>query len=276
LTSVELVIEGGPRPKLREALRELWRYRAITVAFAERAVRLKYKQAALGAGWAVIQPLAYMGILTLTLGRLAKVPGGGVPYAVFVLSALVPWTFVQTGITFGTTSLITDASLVRKVYFPREIPVLGSVLAGVLDFCIGLLLFLALGPALGAHLSPYWLLAPFLGVILFAITCGAAFALASLTVYYRDFRHALPFLLQLWLFASPVAYPLSVVPAQWRGLYVVLNPTAGVLDAFRRTLALGQAPSPSLTLISFAGSLIVFALGYRILKTLEPNFAEVI
>ena len=169
-----------------QSLRELWAFRATILAFAERDVRVKYKQAVLGIGWAVIQPLAFMTIFTLTIGRLAPVSGGGAPYAAFAL------------------------------------------------------------------------------------------ALAALNVYYRDFRYALPFALQLWLFASPVAYPLSVVPEQWRGLYVVVNPAAGFLDAFRQVLALGQLPQPGPLAASLAGTAIIVYFGYRIFKSLEPNFADVI
>jgi ABC-type polysaccharide/polyol phosphate export permease len=272
----ELVIEGGPRPRIRQALRELWGFRGTVLAFAERDVRVKYKQAVLGVAWAVIQPLAFMAIFTIALGRLANVPGGGAPYAAFALSALVPWTFLQTAVNFGANALLTDAALVRKVYFPREVPVLGAVLSGAVDFGIGLALFAILGPFLGARPSFTWLLAPVLGLVLALLAAGVGLALGALNVYYRDFRYALPFALQLWLFASPVAYPLSVIPEEWRTLYVTLNPAAGVLDGFRRILALGHLPDPTLLGASFAGSLIVAILGYRIFKSLEPNFADII
>ena len=132
----EFVIERGGRVRLLAAFRELWTYRAIILAFAERNIRVKYKQAALGIAWAVIQPLVFMAIFTLTIGRLAGVSGGAVDYAAFTLSALVPWTFLSTGVSFGANALITDGVLIRKVYFPREIPVLGAILAAVVDFLI--------------------------------------------------------------------------------------------------------------------------------------------
>ena len=274
--TVELVMEGGPRPPLRTALRELWSYKSTIFAFAERDVRVKYKQAVLGVAWAVIQPLAFMGIFTFTLGRLANVPGGGVPYAAFALSALVPWTFLQTAVSFGANALLIDAALVRKVYFPREVPVLGAVTSAAFDLGIGLVLFFTLGPFLGARVSLTWLLAPLLGVVLALLAVGVAIGLAALNVYYRDFRYAIPFVLQLWLFASPVAYPLSVVPDDWRWLYVIANPAAGVLDGFSHILALGVLPDPALLAVSTAGSAFVAAIGYRIFKSLESNFADVI
>jgi lipopolysaccharide transport system permease protein len=275
-TATELVIEGGPSPRLGAALRELWDYRATVLAFAERQARLKYKQAVLGLGWAVLQPLTFMAIFTLTLGRLGHVSGGGVPYAAGALATLVPWMSVQTGITFGANSLVTDASLVRKIYFPREVPVLGAVIATGVDLAVGLALFMIIGPMLGAHVTAWWLVAFPLCIPLAVLCSGVSLALSALTVYYRDFRHALPILLQLWLFASPVAYPLSVIPDQWFGLYVTLNPAAGLLDSFRRVLAVGVAPDPALLGVSLLGTTIIGWAGYRIFKRLERNFAEVI
>ena len=275
-TSLELTIEPNPGRRLVQSLVDLWAHRLLILAFAERDVRVKYKQAALGIAWAVIQPIVFMIVFTLTVGRLAAVNTGGVSYAAFALSSLVAWTFLQTSMTFAASSLLTDASLIRKVYFPREIPVLGAIAASYVDFAIGLVLFAIVGPFLGARPSLIWLLAPFLGLILALLAAGAACALAALNVYYRDFRYALPFALQLWLFASPVVYPLSLVPEQWRLLYVVINPAAGVLDGFRRVLTMGQLPDPKLLLFSVAGSLVIAWLGYRIFKGLEPNFADVV
>lgn len=275
-TRTEFVIEPHPSRRLGRALMELFAYRGTILAFAERDIRVKYKQAVLGVAWAVIQPLAFMAIFAFAFGRLAKVPGGGVAYPAFALSALVGWNFLQTAVTFGANALLSDAALVRKVYFPREVPVLGAVVGSGVDFGIGLALFTVLGPFLGAPVSATWLLAPLLGVMLATLAAGLALALGALNVHYRDFRYALPFALQLWLFASPVAYPLSVVPDHWRGLYVALNPAAGVLDAFRRTLALGQLPDLSLLAVSAAGTAVIAFAGYRIFKTLEPNFADVV
>ena len=153
---------------------------------------------------------------------------------------------------------------------------LGTILGAGVDFGIGLVLFALIGPFLGARLSPTWLLAPLLGAVLALLGAGVACALAALNIYYRDFRYALPFALQLWLFASPVAYPMSVVPERWHGLYVALNPAAGVLDGFRRVLVLGELPDLGLLVVSIAGSLLVAWLGYRIFKNFEPNFADIV
>jgi lipopolysaccharide transport system permease protein len=274
--TTEFVIERGGSVRLATAMRELWSYRAIVVAFAERNIRVKYKQAALGIAWAVIQPLIFMLIFTLTIGRLAGVSGGGVDYAAFTLSALVPWTFLSTGVSFGANALITDGALIRKVYFPREVPVLGAIVAALIDFLIALILFFILGPFLGAQVSAWWLLAPVLAIPLTMLAAGVSMVLGALNVYYRDFRYALPFLLQLWLFASPVAYPLSAVPESWRWLYLVLNPAAGLIDAFSRTLAAGAAPNVPALSIGVAGTIVVSLVGYRVFKAFEPNFADVI
>jgi homopolymeric O-antigen transport system permease protein len=272
----EFVIERGGRVRVSAALRELLRYQGITVAFAERNIRVKYKQAVLGIAWAVLQPLVFMAIFALTIGRIVSVPSEDVPYAAFTLSALVPWTFLSTAVTFGANALVTDGHLIRKVYFPREVPVLGAIVAAVVDFAISLVLFFVVGPFLGAEVSAWWLLAPLLAGPLALLAAGVSIVLGAFNVYYRDFRHALPFLLQLWLFASPVAYPLSVIPDGWRVPYLIVNPAAGLIDSFTRTLALGIAPDAGALAISLVGTLVVFLVGYRGFKRLEPNFADVV
>ncbi len=272
----EFVIERGGGVRLATALRELWTYRAIIVAFAERNIRVKYKQAVLGITWAVIQPLVFMAIFTLTIGRLSGVSAGGTNYAAFTLSALVPWTFLSTGVSFGANALITDGALIRKVYFPREVPILGAILAAVVDFLIALILFFIVGPFLGAQVTAWWLLTPVLAIPLTLLAAGISIVFGALNVYYRDFRYALPFLLQLWLFASPVAYQLSVVPESWRWLYLVLNPAAGLIDAFSRALAFGESPDGPALAIGVTGTIVVALIGYRMFRALEPNFADVI
>ena len=276
VSRLELVIEGGPRPRLGQALRELWAFRYTIVAFAERDVRVKYKQTILGILWAILQPLMFMVVFSVAFGRLAKIPGGGAPYAAFSLSALVPWMFLQTAVIFGANALLMDSAIIRKVYLPREVPVLGAVAHAGVDLAIGVALVATLSPVLGAHFSAAWLLVPALAVLLALLAVAVALPLAALNVYYRDFRYALPFVLQLWLFASPVAYPLSVVPGQWRGFYVALNPAAGILDAFRRVLALGTLPDVHLLLASLAGTTVLLWAGYRLFKSLEPNIADVV
>lgn len=275
-TGPELVIDGGRRGSLRQSWRELRPYWGTVLAFAERNVRVKYKQTVLGVLWVVIQPLAYVAVFTVALGRLSSVPDAGTTYPAFSLSAFVVWSFVQAAVSQGANSLVNDAAFLRKVYFPREVPALAAQLSAAADFAVALAVFFVIGPFLGADVSPTWLLAPLLFVPLLVLATGVSLGLAGLTVYYRDFRNALPFGLQLWLFASPVIYPLSTVPHGLRPLYAVLNPAAGLLDSFRRTLTVGELPDPGLLGLSLLSTLIVFWGGHRLFRRLEPNFADVV
>lgn len=272
----ELILTAGARAGRLAALREVWAFRGTVLAYAERDVRVKYKQAIFGILWSVLQPLMFMAVFTLALGRLAKVPGGGVTYAAFSLSALVPWTYLSGAVSSGSNELIGEAQMLRRVYFPREVPVLSAIVSSSLDFAIGLTLFFVVGPLVGAHVTWTWLFAPFLFAFLALLATGVALPLAALNVYYRDFRFALPFAIQLWLFVSPVAYPLSVVPGRWKGLYVALNPAAGILDGFSNALARGTPPDMTILGLSLLGTAVVGSLGYFLFKRLEPNFADVI
>lgn len=272
----EVLLEASARPTLPQALRELWAFRGTVLAFAERDVRVKYKQAVLGIAWALIQPLAFLGIFAVFFGRVAKIAGDGIPYAAFALTALIPWNYLSTVVSFGSSALLSDASLVRKVYFPREAPVIAAAVAALVDFAAGLLAFLVLGPVLGAHLSWTALVAPLLLPLVALPAIGLSLTFAALNVYYRDFRYALPLGVQLWMFASPVAYPLTKLPAEWQLLYAFLNPVAGPLEGFRRVLGLGALPSGELLLASLAGGLIWLWLGFRVFKAMEPSFADVI
>jgi len=272
----ELEIVATGRPRLVQSLRELWGYRGTILAFAERDIRVKYKQAVLGVAWALLQPLAFLAIFAVFFGRVAKIGGDGVPYAAFALTALIPWNYVSTTVSFGANALLNDASLVRKVYFPREVPVLAAAVASCVDISAGLVAFLILGPILGAHLTWTALLAPLLVPFVAIPAIGLSLGLAALNVYYRDFRYALPLGVQLWMFASPVAYPLTKLPADWQLIYAVLNPVAGPLDGFRRVLGLGVLPSAELLGASLFGGIVWLWLGYRLFKSMEPNFADVI
>ena len=181
----ELVITGAPSRNLARSIAELRHFRDTIWAFAERDVRVKYKQAVLGVAWSVIQPLAFVTVFTLTLGRVANVPTGDVPYAAFSLAALVTWMFISTSVSFGTNALLADAAMVRRVYFPREVPVLGSAASATVDFVVGLVLFMLIGPFLGAHVTAWWLLAPVLYLPLALVVAAVAIPLAAMNVYYQ-------------------------------------------------------------------------------------------
>lgn len=272
---VEMVVDGGRVANLAQGIREIWIYRDTIFAFAERNIRLKYNQAVLGVAWALIQPLAFLSIFVFIFGRSGISPGVA-SYPAFALSTLVPWMFLQTAVSFGAQGLLNDGALVKKVYFAREAPILGAALSACVDFGAGLSLVVVAGPFLGMHFSWATFLAVPLCLILLLLASGVAMALGALTVYYRDFRYVLPLILQMWMFASPVAYPLTAVPQQWRSLYVLANPAAGILDGFRRTLAEGHAPVVLFLTVSLAGTLLIAGLGYWLFRRLEPGFADII
>lgn len=276
-TQQKIVTESVPTRTLLASFREVWLFRASVRAFAERDVRVKYKQAALGVAWALVQPLAYVAIFTFTIGRLSEVETStGVPYAAFTLSATVPWTFLSTSVGSGSSAILANSGMIRRVYFPREVPVLAAVASALVDFAIGLVLVMIVGPIIGAEVSPWWLLTPVLVAAISVLAVVASNPLAALNVYYRDFRFALAFVIQLWLFASPVAYPLAVVPEQWQEAYAAINPAAGILNAFSDVLAAGVAPDWMLLGISLLSTLLLGLVGYRIFMRLEPGFADVI
>jgi lipopolysaccharide transport system permease protein len=274
--SRERVLEGNRHPGFADALRQLWGHREVVWAFTERHIRLKYRQAALGIGWAVLQPLAFLAIFAMIFGRMAALSGGRIPYPAFALSALVPWTFLQTAVTFGSQALIIDGVLVKKVYFAREAPVLGAIFGAGLDFAIGLGLLLVLMPFFGIQLSWTVLLVIPLWIVLALLAFGVALVFGALNVYYRDFRYLMTLLLQVWMFATPVAYPLTAVPLKWRTAYVLANPATGLIEGFRRTLAGGQAPEWGLVGLSVAGTALIAGGGYLLFKRLEDGFADAI
>ncbi|MGH7432189.1 MAG: ABC transporter permease [Candidatus Methylomirabilales bacterium] len=272
----EVVVEGIRPPSLRRALSELWAYRGLVLAFATRDFKVKYKQATLGVAWALLQPLGLLGVFTLLVARAAEISTGDVPYPAFALSTLVPWLFLQNSVSIGAQALLQDSVLVRKVYFPREAPIVGAVCAASVEFGVGIGLFLVLGPLLGARVGWTVLLALPLFAVLAVLAIGVSCGLGALNVYYRDVRHILPFAIQLWMFASPVIYPLSAIPPAWRELYAILNPAAGLLEAFRQALASGALPDPLLLTVSTSATVGLALGGYKLFKRLEPAFADVI
>lgn len=256
-------------------LRDLWDYRELLYFLAWRDVKVRYKQTALGAVWAVLQPLALMGVFALFLGHFLKVPSEGVPYPVFVYSALLPWTFFAQSMNASSTSLVTNANLVSKVFFPRLVLPLSATVGFLIDLAIGLLLLVVLMLAYG--LSPDWsLLTLPLFVLLTLLTVWAVgIWLSAISAKYRDVVYAMPLLTQLWLFASPIAYSSTLVPDTWQWLYA-LNPMVGVIDGFRWAL-LGSVDPPDYTLaISAAVTLVALIGGLAYFRRTERTFADVI
>ncbi len=273
---VEHVFDASSASSLGSSLRELADYREVVWAFTARSVRVRYKQALFGVAWAVLQPLALLVLFIVFFGNVVKVPTGGIPYAAFAISALIPWQFISTGVTYGANALVADGHLMRKAYFPREAPVLGGLFSYLPDLGVGLLLVGATAPLTGADFGWRVVYVPVLVLSLVLIAVAVALPLAALTVYYRDFRFALPLAVQVWLFASPVAYPLTRVPERWHNIYAAANPAVGTLEGFRRVLAAGAPPDWSLLGIGTLTASSILLIGYRMFKRLEREFADVV
>jgi lipopolysaccharide transport system permease protein len=216
-------------------LGSLWSYRELLYFLMWRDVKVRYKQTLLGAAWAVIQPLFAMAIFTLFFGRLAGVPSDGIPYAIFVYAGLLPWMFFSNAVTNSGNSLVGSSNLISKVYFPRMIIPAAAVGAGLIDFAIALLILVVLMIYYGVAVTLHVLMFPVLVALTMLLALGVGMLMSGLNVKYRDVRHALPFVIQLWMFATPIVYPASLVPAKWRLAYA-LNPLTGIIEGYRCSL----------------------------------------
>ncbi len=254
--------------------RELWRYRELVAFLALRDIQVRYKQAAFGMLWAVVQPLAGLVVFTVVFGRLAKVPSDGVPYPLFALVGMTVWTLFSGGLNGATTSLVANAALVSKVYFPRIAAPLASVLPRLVDFAVALGLLAVLLVATGHLPGPQVVLLPLVALWTVVLAFGVGLALATVQVRFRDAHHALTLLVQLWLYASPVAYPSSLVPGAWRWAYA-LNPVTGILDTARWVLLDTAAPGwPAVVSLVVTAALLVAGVGT--FARGERRFADVI
>lgn len=255
-------------------LRDFWQYRDLLYILTMRDIRVRYKQTLLGAAWAIIQPLFTMMIFSLFFGRLANVPSDGVPYPLFAYAGLLPWTFFSNAVTSSGNSLVGNSNLITKIYFPRMIIPTASVAAGLLDFFVAFALLVALMFYYGVGLSVNFLMLPVLIVMTALLAIGIGMWTSALNVKYRDVRYALPFLIQLGMFLTPIIYPSSLVPERWRWL-LWLNPLAGQIEAYRA--AVFGKPFDWLAL--FISAILTFViLFYAALtfKRLERSFADVI
>jgi lipopolysaccharide transport system permease protein len=258
----------------RIGVAELWRYRELLYFFVWRDIKVRYKQTALGAGWAVIQPVMTTVVFTVFFGRLAGVPSDRLPYPVFSMIGLVPWTYFAAALSAGSTSLAGYQHIISKVYFPRLIIPLAAVIAPLVDFAIAFVVLIALMGWYRIVPGPGILWLPALVLLAVATASAVGVWLSALNIRYRDVRYVVPFALQLWMFATPVAYPASLVPERWRALYG-LNPMAGVIEGFRWALAGGPAPG-ALTLVSAAVVVVLLAAGVAYFRRVEGTFADVI
>ena len=254
---------------------ELWAYRGLLLLLVWRDVKSRYSQTVLGAGWAVLQPVLPMVIFSIVFGRFARIPSDGVPYPLFCLAGLVPWTYFASALSGGGGSLILNRNLLTKVYFPRLVIPGAQVLAALVDFAIAtvvlLLALLAAGivPGIGGMLF-----LPILVVTVSMTAMGAGSWLAALSVQYRDVRHLSPFLVQIWMYASPIAYPMSLVPEAYRPFYA-LNPRAGLSTAFRALLLGTPGPTPLELGLSMTGALAIFLAGTVYFRHAERVFPDV-
>ena len=258
-----------------EPIKELWRYRELFYFLAWRDLKVRYKQTALGIMWAVLQPLMTMVVFTLLFGKLASMPNEGIPYPVFYFGALLPWTYFATTLGVSGNSLVANANLLTKVYFPRLILPTSAAVSGLVDLGIGgLLLF---GIMAYYRLAPELtlLLWPLLVVLLFGITVSVSMILAALNVKYRDVKYTLPFLVQLWLFATPVIYPTSIIPDQYR-LLVGLNPLTGIIDAFRASLVPTKDVDWPLLWLSATVTLVICVVAAVYFRRTERAFADIV
>lgn len=254
--------------------KELWVYRELLYVLTIRDIKVRYKQTALGFAWAIIQPVMMMVVFSIFFGHLAQMPSEGFPYPIFVYAALLPWTFFANSITNSANSLVGSANLVSKVYFPRIIIPLSSVGSGLVDFAVSAAVLLLLMIYYGVGLTLHLLMAPVLVAAAVLTALGVGTCLAALNVAYRDFRYVVPFLVQFWLFATPVVYPATLVPRNWQWV-LYLNPMAGVIEGFRSAFLDRPFDFPGM-IISFMIATFLFAAGIAYFEKVERQFADII
>jgi lipopolysaccharide transport system permease protein len=275
ISSTTIIPERGRGNMRTNVFTEFWRYRELLYFFAWRDIKVRYRQAVLGAAWAVIQPLLNMVVFAFIFGRLAHMPSNGIPYPLFSYCALVPWTYFSGTLGIASNSLTGNTSLLTKVYFPRILLPAGTVLAGLLDFGIATVLLIAM--MFYYHVKASWLmlLSPLAILLMIVLTLGTGMLMAAMSVKYRDIKYVLPFVIQLMLFATPIIYPSSVVPERFRP-FLALNPVWGMVDCFRACLLPNQPFDFKLIGISIGVTLLVFVAGLYYFRKSEKTFADII
>jgi ABC-type polysaccharide/polyol phosphate export permease len=261
--------------RLRAAVRELWHARELVVTLAERDLRARYKQTVLGFLWAILIPVIMMLVFTFLFQKVAKVDTGGTPYPLFAYLGLLPWTFFSSSVSTGGQTLRANGQLLNKVYCPREVFPLASMVVAAVDTAISVSILLLLFVITGVLPKPTSAWVPVLVVVQVVFTAGVVLVISSLSVYFRDIRHALPILLQVGLFATPVAYGLDAIPSSLQQIYALFNPLGPLIDGYRRTVLLGQGPDWSLVALAATAAVVWMVAGYAIFKRLETGFADV-
>jgi lipopolysaccharide transport system permease protein len=256
-------------------LRELWEYRELLYFLTWREILVRYKQTVLGVAWAIIQPFCTMIVFSLFFGRLAKIPSEGIPYPIFSYAALVPWTFFSNSLIQASNSLVGNANMIKKVYFPRLAIPIAAVFSGVIDFglafivLLGMMLFYGIVPTINALWLPCFLL------LALVTSLGTSLWLTAMNVQFRDVRYTVPFLTQFWLFATPIAYPSSLLSEPWRTLYGI-NPMVGVVEGFRwALLGVDTAPGPIIAVSALAAMALLVGGAYYF-RRMEKTFADVV
>jgi len=254
---------------------ELWQYRELLFFFAVRDIKVRYKQTLLGIAWAILQPVMTMVVFSIFFGNLAGVPSDGLPYPVFSFCGLLPWQLFAFALTQSSNSLVNNAHLLTKVYFPRLIIPFASMIAGLIDFAIAFVVLV--GIMFYYDIIPGWALItlPFFVVLAIAAALSVGLWLSALNVKYRDVRYTIPFLTQLWLFVTPVAYASSLVPSKWQAVYAI-NPMAGVVEGFRWALLGKAAPPGTMLIVSVAATAMLLAGGLFYFARMEKNFPDII
>jgi len=256
-------------------LRDLWGYRELLYFLTWRDIKVRYKQTVLGAAWAIIQPFFTMVVFSLFFGQLAKVPSDGIPYPIFSYAALVPWTFFANGLNQSSNSLVGSANLITKVYFPRLVVPLSAVISGVVDFVLAFAVLLGMMAFYGLWPTSAVIWLPLLLLLALVTALGVGLWLSAMNVQFRDVRYAVPFLIQFWMFATPIAYPSSLLAQPWRTIYA-LNPMVGVVEGFRWAL-LGIQTSPGpVIIVSALAALATLVSGAFYFRRMEKTFADVV
>jgi lipopolysaccharide transport system permease protein len=256
-------------------LKELWEYKELLYFLIWRDIKVRYKQTVLGAAWAIIQPFFTMVVFSLFFGHLAKMPSDGIPYPIFAYAALVPWTFFANGLGKASNSLVGSSNLVKKVYFPRLSMPIANVLSGVVDFVLAFIMLIGMMFYFGIVPTVNVIYLPLLLLLALTTALGVSLWLSAMNVQFRDVQHVIPFITQLWMFATPIVYPSSLLPEPWRTLYGI-NPMAGVVEGFRwALLGTSTAPGPML-IVSALAALLLLISGAFYFRRLEKTFADVV
>jgi lipopolysaccharide transport system permease protein len=256
-------------------LRELWEFRELLYFLAWRDIKIRYKQTALGMAWAIIQPFFTMIVFSIFFGRLAHMPSDGMPYPIFSYAALVPWTFFANGLNQSSNSLVTSAPLIKKIYFPRLIVPVAAVLSGVVDFILAFIVLLGMMMYYGLLPTSNVLWLPAFLLLALVTSLGVGLWLSALNVKYRDVRHAVPFITQFWLVATPIAYPSTLLSGPWRTVYG-LNPMVGVVEGFRWALLGAETQPGTMVFASCLMAVIILITGAFYFRRMEKSFADVV